>query len=98
MGKPALGRHTPCSGLSMDGVTASKPGELEGSLLKAIPARNGRGCQHRFGIPFWLVGEFTTHFRAYCSGDWDVHGGYGVLAHSQMGVAALSILYMILGR
>ena len=20
------------------------------------------------GIPFWLVGEFTTHFRAYCSG------------------------------
>ena len=19
--------------------------------------------QHRFGIPFWLAGEFTTHFR-----------------------------------
>ena len=23
----------------------------------------GCGCQNRFGIPFWLVGEFTTHFR-----------------------------------
>ena len=23
----------------------------------------GRGCQNRFGIRFWLVGEFTTHFR-----------------------------------
>ena len=27
----------------------------------------------RFGIPFWLVGEFTTHFRTYLSGHWDVH-------------------------
>ena len=26
-------------------------------------------------IPFG-VGEFTTHFRAYLSGDWDVHCGY----------------------
>ena len=26
------------------------------------------GCQNRFGIPFWLVGEFTTLFRAYFSG------------------------------
>ena len=24
--------------------------------------------QSRFGILFWLVGEFTTHFRTYCSG------------------------------
>ena len=22
------------------------------------------------------VGEFTTHFRTYFSGDWDVHWGY----------------------
>ena len=50
---------------------------------------NGGGGQNRFGIPFWLV-EFTTHFRAYLSGDcgrctnfrtylsgdWDVHWGY----------------------
>ena len=28
--------------------------------------------QNRFGIPFWRIGEFTTHFRTY-SGDWDVH-------------------------
>ena len=25
------------------------------------------------------VGEFTTHFRTYFSGDWDVHWGYGLL-------------------
>ena len=29
---------------------------------------NGCGCQHRFGIPFWLVGEFITHLRTYFSG------------------------------
>ena len=23
----------------------------------------GGGCQNRFGIPFWGIGEFTTHFR-----------------------------------
>ena len=28
------------------------------------------------GIPFWWVGEFTTHFRLYFTGDWDVHWGY----------------------
>ena len=33
------------------------------------------------GIPFWLVGEFTTYFRTYLSGDWDVHWGYGILTH-----------------
>ena len=34
--------------------------------------------QNRFGIPFWLVGEFTTHFRTYFSGwiESDVHWGY----------------------
>ena len=33
------------------------------------------------GIPFWLVGEFTTHFRTYFSGwiESDVHWGYGIL-------------------
>ena len=32
---------------------------------------------NRFGIPFWLVGEFTTHFRTYFSGwiESDVHWG-----------------------
>ena len=25
-------------------------------------------------VPFW--GRCTTHFRTYCSGDWDVHWGY----------------------
>ena len=32
--------------------------------------------QDRFGIPCWLVGEFTTNFRTYFSGDWDVHCNY----------------------
>ena len=33
--------------------------------------------QNRFGIPFWLAGEFTTHFRTYFSGwiESDVHWG-----------------------
>ena len=33
--------------------------------------------QDRLGIPFWLVGEFTTHFRANFSGwiESDVHWG-----------------------
>ena len=42
--------------------------------------RTSRECgeiasANRFGIPFWLVGEFTTHFRTYSSWDWDVHWG-----------------------
>ena len=41
--------------------------------------RNGGGGQNRFGMPFWWVGEFTTHFRTYFSGDWDVHWGHGIL-------------------
>ena len=40
--------------------------------------RCGCGGQNRFGIPFWLIGEFTTHCRTYVSGDWDVH--WGVIA------------------
>ena len=33
-----------------------------------------------FWIPFWLVGEFTTHFGTYLSGiDWDVHRGYDLI-------------------
>ena len=30
------------------------------------------------------VGGFTTHFRTYFSGDWDVHWGYGILTHGRM--------------
>ena len=28
-----------------------------------------------FIYPFWLVGEFTTHFRTFFSGAWDAHWG-----------------------
>ena len=32
-----------------------------------------------------MVGELTTHFRTYFSGDWDVHWGYlCVLTHAHM--------------
>ena len=38
-------------------------GGVEGDV-----SRDGNGGQNRFGIPFWLVGEFTAHFRTYFSG------------------------------
>ena len=45
----------------------------------------GCGCQNRFGIPFWLVGEFT-HFRTYFSGWIGMFTGglTGILTHGQM--------------
>ena len=44
----------------------------------------GCGCQNLFGgIPCWWVGEFTTHFRTYSSGEWDVRWGYPILTHGQ---------------
>ena len=49
-----------------------------GPALAAISrccATNGCDGHNRFGIPFWLVGEFTTRLRTYFSGDWDVHWG-----------------------
>ena len=36
---------------------------------------SGCGCQNQW-VTFFGVGEFTTHFRTYFSGDWDVHWGY----------------------
>ena len=55
-------------------------------------AKYGCGCQNRVGIPFWLVGEFTTHSSTYFSGDLDVHWAYGILTHGHLsvGVAYLS--------
>ena len=40
------------------------------------------GCGSRPMVPFW--GRCTTQFRAYFSGDWDVHWGYGILTHGQL--------------
>ena len=34
----------------------------------ALSSKFGCGGQNRFGIPFWLAREFTTHFRLYVSG------------------------------
>ena len=56
-------------------------------FLPFARATNGCGCQNRFGIPCWLVGDFT-HVRTYFSGDWDVHWGYNLdLTHGQLGAA-----------
>ena len=39
----------------------------------------GQNQWYHFG-----VGEFTTHFRTYFGGDWDVHWGYGIFTHGHM--------------
>ena len=41
-------------------------------------------CGKPFWISFWGIGEFTTHFRLYFSGDWDVYCGYGMLTHGHL--------------
>ena len=40
------------------------------------------GCGSKPMVPF--LGRCTTHFRIYFSGDWDVHGGYGILTHDHL--------------
>ena len=41
--------------------------------------------QNQWDRSHFGVGEFTTHFRTYSSGDWDVHWGLtGVLTHGQV--------------
>ena len=59
--------------------TITKPGPWPNKWLPRLffflQKKIGCGCQDRFGMPFWLVGEFTTNFRTYFSGDWDVHWG-----------------------
>ena len=47
-----------------------------------------RGCQNRFGSHLG-VGEFTTHFRTYFSGDWDVHRGVRDLPLKEKALLAL---------
>ena len=41
--------------------------------------RYGCGCQNCFGIPFWLVGEVTTHSSLF-GWDWDVHWANGQMS------------------
>ena len=42
------------------------------------------------GIPFWGVAVNSPPiFRASFSGDWDVHWGYGILTHGQIGSTGL---------
>ena len=43
---------------------------VDGLVGFVEPTGPGCGGQNRFGIPFWLVGEFTTHFSGG-TGDFD---------------------------
>ena len=63
-------------------TTCTSPQGMEVMTGKDRRLPNGSGGQNRFGIPFWLEGEFTTHFSRDFSGDWDVHWGYGILTHA----------------
>ena len=40
----------------------------KGTLILTSPLVDLDVGQHRFGIPFWLVGEVTTPFRTYLVG------------------------------
>ena len=39
----------------------------------------------------WLVGEFTTHFTTYFSGDWNNHWGYGDFDPQPCGFGAMFV-------
>ena len=45
------------------------------------------------GNPFW--GRCTTHFRTYFCGELDVHWGYGILTHGQIGGSRRAFLLEI---
>ena len=47
------------------------------------------GCKSKPMGSNFGVGEFTTHFGLYFSGDWDVHWGYGLLTHGHLPQADL---------
>ena len=63
---------------------------MEATANGPVVGLSGHGCG-RGSTPMgshFGVGEFTTHFRTYFSGDWDVHWGYGgltIIAMCQMG-------------
>ena len=61
-----------------EGRGARGPGEsrLEQNGSEGEKRATWRWSKPWWLIPFWLVGEFTTRFRTYFSGDWDVHWGY----------------------
>ena len=50
---------------------------------QGLSARNPSNSKSLIGSHF-QVGEFTTHFRTYFIGDWDVRWGYGILTHCHM--------------
>ena len=70
--------------------------QLMAEVVKLLPldglaATSASGCGSTIMVPF--LGRCTTHFRAYFSGDWDVHWGYGILTHGQVA----GLLYFVDG-
>ena len=62
------------------GHSSQQPRQMPGSSYHCSMFGSLAGAN---GTPFWLVGEFTTHFRTYFSGDWDVHR-YRILTHGRV--------------
>ena len=90
---------TPSQGPGRGGPPAHRPSAPAAAWRAARPGLDstsqGFGRLPQLGRPaefgskpmgsHFGIGEFSTHLRAYFSGDWDVHWGYGVLTHGQVG-------------
>ena len=65
--------------MKIEAMVAFLLASLQGQERAPLKETESYGCggQNRFGIPFWLAGEFTTHFRTDFSGwiESDVHWG-----------------------
>ena len=70
----------------------SAPAESGGDAagLELIFDSMWRWLSKPFWVPIFGAGEFTTHFRTYCIGGWDVHWGYGVKTHSHVSNGPMS--------
>ena len=44
--------------------------------VRRVYRKSLNGCGSRSMGSHFGVGEFTTHFRTYFGGDWDVHWGF----------------------
>ena len=77
--RDAIFRSVPCHRHGLLRPPAQRQRGADGGgaawLNSVFENRFGFAWQNRLGIPFWLVGEFTTRFRTYFRGDWDVLWG-----------------------
>ena len=79
-------------GLALDGEELRlKRVVLAGARFFGFSGGNGRGCQHQWDPILVGIGEFTTHFRTYFSGDWDVHWVQGKCLSLHKGSCSLPL-------